>query len=78
MLISKIARKYALNTQYALNKEGKILPHPQKCDASLVAHVHDRKRRGNVSEALSFFLVLGHCATIRLPPGNVAMYLCRG
>ena len=43
MLISKTARKYALNTQYALNNEGKNWPHPQNRDACLVARVHDSK-----------------------------------
>ena len=42
-LISKTARKYALNTQYALNNEGKNCPHTQNHDAFLVARVHDRR-----------------------------------
>ena len=41
MLNFKTARKYALNTQYALNNERQKLTTPSNHDASLVARVHD-------------------------------------
>ena len=35
--------KNALNTHYVLHNEGKNWPHPQNCDASVIACVHDNK-----------------------------------